>query len=112
MKRWISLAILLGVGLICLVLIDREYRSQVHTENSRSLAQASTEVQSNIERAVTLRLSAVNDLRAFMLVPATLPDEEHFNRYAAIVLTSYPAIRALEYVDPDHIIRYVYPLAA
>ncbi|MBP7960684.1 MAG: PAS domain S-box protein [Caldilineaceae bacterium] len=111
MKRWIALAVLFGFGLTCLVLTDREYRSQVHIENSRLLTQASAEFQNNMETAVTLRLPAVRDLRAFMLVPATLPDEDLFNRYAATVLTSYPTIRALQYVDPDHIIRYVYPLA-
>ena len=110
MKHWIALAILLLIGLGGLLLIDNEYRAQVRRENDRDLAQASKDEQQQLRIAVAARLRVVEGLRAFMLAPASLPEDEIFDRFAANVLVHYPAISALMYADQHRIIKYVFPM--
>lgn len=110
MKRWIILTVLMLIGLGALWLIDREYRTQLNHENSLSLAQASANTLNHIQVAITARLSVVEDLQAFMLAPASLPDNQTFDRFAANVLDHYPTISGLAYIDSNRIIRYYYPL--
>ena len=110
MKRWITLTILVVTGLSALWLADHEYRAQIHQENGRALAQASTDTQSRLQEAFTMRLQAVENLQAFMLASAALPDNETFDHFAAGVLDHYPDIRGLAYIDSNRIVRYFYPL--
>jgi|GEM_PF-5763822 len=110
MKRWITLTILMVTGLSALLLADREYRGRIHQENAQALAQASAEAQNRLQVAFTMRLRAVEDLRAFMLAPASLPDNETFNRFAAGLLDHYHTIHGLAYIDSNRIVRYFYPL--
>lgn len=110
MKRWITLTILTLVGLSAMLFAEREYQAQIHHDNVQTLAQASTDTQNRLQVALTTRLLVVEDLRAFMLAPTSLPDNETFNRFSAGVLDHFPTIHGLAYVDSNRIVRYFYPL--
>ena len=110
MKRWLTLTILMVAGLSVLLLADREYRVQIHRENAQALAQASVETQNRLQVAFIMRLRAVDDLQAFMLASASLPNNETFNRFAAGVLDHYHSIHGLAYIDSNRIVRYFFPL--
>ena len=110
MKRWVSVAILITVGLGALLLSDRYYRGQIQAENERALEYALADVQNRLQSAVHTRLYSVEDLQAFMLAYPDLPDEQTFNHYTAALLDQYPEIRALQYADSGRIIRLIYPL--
>ena len=111
MKRWLILIILAVIGLTSMFTADIYYRNQIHQENERALTQAIADIQNRLQLSVNTRLLAVADLQAFMLAGPTLPSSEIFDQYSAAALENYPEIRAFQYVDPDRIIRYIYPLA-
>ena len=111
MKHWLILTLTALVGFAALFTIDASYRRQIQQDNARQLAEALAETNQELDEGVRLRLLAVEDLRAFLLAAPTLPNSEDFEHYAALALTHYPEVRALQYVDPNHIIRYIQPLA-
>ena len=109
-RQIMTLILLAATGLGALSLADRTYRAQIHLDNAQALAQASADTQNRLQWAFTLGLRTIEDLQAFMLAPAALPDNQTFNRYAAGVLDHYPSIRGLAYIDANRIVRYFYPL--
>lgn len=111
MKRGLILVLLVVIGLTGMFSADLYYRSQIREENERALTQVVADIRNRLQVSVNTRLLAVADLQAFMLAEPTLPSSKVFDQYAAATLGNYPEIRALQYVDPDRIIRYIYPLA-
>ena len=111
MKRWLVLSLIALLGFAALLSLDRYYRHIIRQENSLQLSEKLDETKQKLEEGIRLRILSVEDLRAFILASSTFPSGESFNRYAAIVLDHYPEVRALQYVDTDYIIQYIYPLA-
>ncbi|MCB9103776.1 MAG: PAS domain-containing protein [Anaerolineales bacterium] len=111
MKRWLLLSLIAITGLVVMFLVDNHYRQHIRQGNANELADKVNEFQNTLSTAVRLRLVAVEDLRAFMLASPMLPDNRTFDRFAAELLVNNAAIRTVQYVDTDRIIRFVYPLA-
>ena len=76
MKRWISLAVLLVIGLSALLLTDRYYRAQIQKENEQALEHALSDLQNRLQVSMNMHLYSVKDLQAFMLASPDLPDEQ------------------------------------
>ena len=110
MKRHLTLALTTVLGFAALFAIDAYYRDQVRQENIQQLTAGLELTKESLEEGIDQRILVVEDLRAFMLASPTMPDRETFNRYAAIILSHSPEARAFQYVDTEHIIRYIYPL--
>lgn len=109
MKRmWLVAVLFFGVSL--LFGMDHYYRAQEEKKLNQELEQATELTKRRITQAFSLRLNAVEDLKAFLLASPVLPDRESFDRYAARSLEQYPTVSAFQYSDADWIIRYVYPL--
>ncbi|MCB0191999.1 MAG: PAS domain S-box protein [Anaerolineae bacterium] len=111
MKRWAVLLLMTVAGLAVMSLADTYYRRGIRQENFQALEQTTENFKTGLAPVIGLRLAAVENLKAFMLTDPTLPDSRTFDRFAAGLMANYPTLRAVEYVDPDQIIRYVYPLA-
>lgn len=110
MRQWLILTLVTLIGFAALFTIDNYYREQIRQENRQKLATELESTKERLEESIAQRILVVEDLRAFMLASPSFPDSKSFEYYAASVLTHSPETRALEYVDSDHIIRYVYPL--
>ena len=110
MKRWLVLVLVSVLGLTVLFGIDHYYRAQNQQENDRELSEGLHETTQRLEEGISLRILVVEDLNAFILASPMFPESENFDRYAALALSNSPEMRALQYVDSGHIIRYTYPL--
>lgn len=110
MKRWLTLALIAIVGFAALFIIDNYYREQIRQSNFRLLTAALEITKKNLEKEIGRTILTVEDLRAFMLASPIFPDDEIFNQYGELVLSYSPEVRALQYVNTNHIIRYIYPL--
>lgn len=110
MSRWLVLSLTAVLGLAALLAIDNYYRYQIRQENGQQIAARTALAKEGLEKGIDQRILIVEDLRAFLLASPTMPDRKTFDRYAAIVCSYSPEVRALQYVDTNHIIRYIYPL--
>lgn len=109
-KRWLVLSLVSLLGIVTLFSLDRYYRNIIRQENFLQLSEKLDETKEHLEDGIRLRILSVEDLRAYILASPTFPSQENFDRYASILLYHYPEVRAFQYVDTEHIIRYIYPL--
>lgn len=110
MKRWLILSLTALFSLAALLTIDQYYRALVRRQNTHQLAQAGDDVKYHLKEGIRTHILAVEDLKAYLLASPAFPDWESFDRYTAQLLIHYPELRVLQYVDSEHIIRYIYPL--
>ncbi len=110
MRRWL-IALFAFVGLSALVIATRVALTDAHRDAHWKLTFYAREVSRNLENGLQDRLTVVEALRAFLLAHDEVPDQEMFDRFAALLLPVEPSIRALQYADETVTIRYVYPLA-
>jgi PAS domain S-box-containing protein len=101
---------ILVAGIAVLFAMDRYYRADTRQDQARQLATSADKTKHALEVGMRLRIVAVEDLRAFIETFSSLPDKEILDRYASLLLENYPEMRALQYVDTDHTIRYTYPV--
>lgn len=111
MKRTLVNAAIAAAGLGVLFAVDGSYRAKVRAENEGALASAAEKAADALSVAMTVPVTATEDLQAFMLAPERLPDDAAFDRFAGRLMEHHPIIRAVQYVSPDRIIRHIYPLA-
>lgn len=111
MKRKLVNFVIAVVGLALMFTLDQEYRARIRSENDRELAVEAAKAADSLTIAVAEIVTATEDLRAFMLAPAKLPDDETFDRFARLLMEHHHLIRAVQYVTPDRVIRRIYPLA-
>jgi len=105
----VILAATFVLAIATLAVIDRYDREHYKREERRQLAANLENVAEALENGLRLRIFAVEDLRAFLLTSPEIPDDGAFARFAGYILPGYPALRALQYADTAHIIRYTYP---
>jgi two-component system sensor histidine kinase UhpB len=110
MKRGLLAVIIVVIGVAGIFSLDQIYRNQVHRANDRLLLERINETGRHLESGIQIRILAAEQLRAFFLSTPDFPDEDTFNTYAMYSLEDFHYIRAFQYVDPGHIIRYIYPL--
>lgn len=94
-----------------LLLLDLQYHAELAQRGDRRLTAALEDARRQVEYHMTARISAVEDVQAFMLAQDAIPERAAFGRFATTVRSHQPSIDALSYVGPDLVIRYVHPLA-
>ncbi|MGK2924139.1 MAG: PAS domain S-box protein [Lysobacterales bacterium] len=97
-------------GIVALVGIDRYYRAEVALESERRLAELQADRHGRLAEKMGDFILLAEHLKAFLLANSEIPDREAFNRYAHALMLQSPEARALQYTDPDHVIRYIFPL--
>ncbi|RMF37383.1 MAG: GAF domain-containing protein, partial [Chloroflexi bacterium] len=110
MRRWL-IALFAFVGLSVLVIATRVALADAHQDARRELTFYAREVRRSLENGLQDQLTVVEALRAFLLAHDEIPDQEMFDRFAALLFSVEPSIRALQYADETVTIRYIYPLA-
>lgn len=99
------------VGVVFLLLLDRDYRADVAQEGDRQLAEAASRMQRRLTVTLNNLTFVAADLRTFLLTHSDHPERQDFADFAATMRDHYPAIDSLVYVGPDWVIRDIYPLA-
>ena len=89
---------------------DNYYRGGIKQVNNEALLKAMEDTRDELIQYINADINVVGDLRAFMLALSSMPDDESFDRFAALLLENYPQTLVAQYVDPDLRIRYIYPL--
>lgn len=97
-------------GLVALVGIDRYYRAEIALESEGRLAELRAERHDRLAERISDFILLAEHLKAFLLADSEIPDREAFSRYAHAVMLHSPEARALQYADPNHVIRYIFPL--
>ncbi len=109
-RYWLAMAAIFLAGATIIVLLDGYHRSELQLHSERQLSQAAAQASQQLSHNMEQRIAAVEDLRAFMLAGSEFPEFEAFDRFASNLRDHYPSINALVYVDPDLIIRHIYPI--
>jgi len=110
--HWAVLVLILAGGLAGLLVADHHFREKTGTAAAHQLEQNLVHLAMSISNDLQIRVLAVEELSAVMLEQARLPlpDESKFNSLAKAMLRYNPEIRAFGYIDPNRIIRYIYPM--
>ncbi|MBX3180702.1 MAG: PAS domain S-box protein [Candidatus Hydrogenedentes bacterium] len=109
MHRTILIAATLA-GMALLLALDQWHRARFAEKNHAQLERTLQESVRELEQRLEIRILAVDDLRAFLLALPEAPDQSAFDAIATQLLRNYPALRTLQFVGPDHLIRFTYPL--
>lgn len=109
MKRWLATSSIAFLGLAGLLATDAVYRGRIRSSNSRLLSRAAEHAAMAVTAAVADPMAATEDLRAFMLAAAKLPDDETFERFAKLLLQHHPQVRAVQYAGSDLLVHWTVP---
>lgn len=96
--------------MVALIGIDRYYRAEIGLENERRLAEVRAETHDGLAERIGDFILLAEHLKAFLLASPGIPDRDAFDRYSRAVMVQYPEVRALQYADPEHVIRFICPL--
>jgi len=111
LKRLLSLLIIIVLGFSLTFCLDRLYCHYEYIRYDRELGVFAEKLQRAILHQLT-DLTAVGDLRAFLLARNTLPAQDHFVRYTSEVKKYYRTVSMFSYTDETGRRRYSYPAPA
>ena len=109
-KKGHILLLITLIGCAALFTADQYYRSQISQGNEDQLIDEAQHFEERLAHNMAMQLVAVEDLKAFLLASPDLPDFEAFDYFADALISNYPTIRTVQYVDTQKIIRHLYPL--
>ena len=107
-KRW-TFAIVLCVGLFCIISVDKIYCQQETERYAWVLNRFTERLEQSLQAEVDQSLHVVEDVKIFLQMGEALPEKGAFEQYAAALLNYYPALSAMAYSDNAYTVRYLYP---
>lgn len=110
MRHRLILLVITAIGILSLVIVDRNYSLTVTDDNTQYLTLVTARTQDQLTADIQSSVDALESLRSFMLATPDLPDYASFDNYASQLLDMNTNIRTFQYVDTDRIIRHMYPL--
>ncbi|CQR72698.1 Sensor protein FixL [Sporomusa ovata DSM 2662] len=107
-KRW-TFAIVLCVGLFCIISVDTIYCQQETERYAWVLNRFTERLEQSLQAEVDQGLHVVEDVKIFLQIGEAFPEKEAFEQFAASLLRYYPAVTAMAYADNAYTVRYLYP---
>ncbi len=107
--RFLMFAVLI-IGLSLIVGLDHYHRDRQQLEKQLRLESVLENSARYVLSGLRERRLVVDQLAVFLANSDSIPSEESFNRYATASMVLSPFMRALQFVDADRHIRYIYPL--
>ncbi len=109
-RPFLALALIAATGFAVLAGLDRYFRAEAERAAAAELQFALIYTADQIEKNAFNRISAVENLAAFMQITKTPPGLDQFDRFSASLLARHAPIRSLMLVDTDGVIRHAYPM--
>lgn len=98
-----------AAGLICLILLDGYYRSEVEQQNEGQLADAMEQARIQLGHNMGMGIHAIETLRIFLQGINNPEDFGAFDRYAFAQREYLPAIDAFVSLDVNYTVRHIHP---
>jgi PAS domain S-box-containing protein len=107
-KRW-TFAIVLCVGLFCIISVDKIYCQQETERYAWVLNRFTERLEQSLQVEIDQGLYVVEDIKMFLQMGEALPEQEAFEQFVASLLNYYPTVTAVAYADNAYTVCYLYP---
>jgi len=108
-QREVSLLVLAVLGFMLLFIIWQNINKQLYHNEQNRVERVARLIQFRLSEAMHIPINALGSLQAFMLAGDTLPDVDHFDRFASEIIGRSPMVQGFAFVSPEGVVNHFYP---